>query len=77
MPGLDQRAIEVRIGVANRGDAAPFATNNSYGLLAMGADADPLDPAKAIPAISGDMATGNYASAIARATPSSPAAASA
>ncbi|MBN8845128.1 MAG: tetratricopeptide repeat protein [Sphingomonadales bacterium] len=57
-----------RAATLNRGDAAPFATNNSYGLLAMGADADPLDPAKAIPAISGDMATGNYASAIARAT---------
>lgn len=50
------------------GDATPFATGDSYGLLASGADASPLDPAKAIPAISADMAARNAASAIARAT---------
>lgn len=50
------------------GDATPFATDNSFGLLASGADADPLNPAKAIPAISADMASGNFMSAIARAT---------
>jgi len=50
------------------GEATPFATDDSYGLLTSGADAAPLDPAAAIPAISADMANGNYASAIARAT---------
>ena len=57
-----------RAASLNRGNAPPFAVNDSYGLVAMGGDAAPLDPAKAIPAISADMAAGNYASAIARAT---------
>lgn len=57
-----------RAASLSRGDAAPFATGDSYGLLAMGADTEPLNPAKAIPAISADMAAGNYAGAIARAT---------
>lgn len=57
-----------RAASLNRGNAAPFAVNNSYGLVAMEGSAAPLDPAKAIPAISADMANGNYASAIARAT---------
>ena len=50
------------------GEATAFATDNSFGLLASAADADPLNPARAIPAISADMAGGNFASAIARAT---------
>ncbi|WP_374525098.1 tetratricopeptide repeat protein [Sphingopyxis sp.] len=49
------------------GEATPFATDNSFGLVAGGADADPLNPAKAVPAISADMASHSYASAIARA----------
>ncbi len=48
--------------------AGPFAVDNDYGLVAMAADAAPLDPAKAIPAIAADMASGQYARAIARAT---------
>lgn len=50
------------------GEATPFTVDNSFGLLASAADADPLNPAKAIPAISADMAGGNFVGAIARAT---------
>jgi tetratricopeptide (TPR) repeat protein len=50
------------------GEAGPFATDDGYGSLAAAADAAPLDPARAIPAISADMAAGNEGSAIARAT---------
>ena len=49
------------------GDAEPFATNDSYGLVAAAGNAAPLHPAAAIPAISADMTAGNFASAIARA----------
>ena len=57
-----------RAASLSRGDAAPFAMGDSYGLVAMGGDAEPLNPARAIPAISADIAAGNYASAIVRAT---------
>jgi len=50
------------------GDAVPFAADNDYGLLTMAADAEPLNPAYAIPAISADLSSGNSARAIARAT---------
>jgi len=50
------------------GDAVPFAADNDYGLLTMTADAEPLNPAYAIPAISADLSSGNSARAIARAT---------
>ena len=50
------------------GEATPFASDDSYGLLTNAADAAPLDPAAVIPAISADMANGNHAAAIARAT---------
>jgi tetratricopeptide (TPR) repeat protein len=49
------------------GEAGPFAVDDGYGSLAAAADAAPLDPARAVPAISADMAAGNYGSAIARA----------
>lgn len=51
-----------------RGEAVPFAADNDYGLSTMVADAAPLDPAAVIPAISADLANGNAAQAIARAT---------
>lgn len=50
------------------GEAVPFAADDDYGLLTMAADAEPLDPAKAIPAISADLSSGNSTRAIARAT---------
>ena len=50
------------------GEAPPFATNDRYGLASPAANGDPLDPAIAIPAISADMAGGDYTRAIARAT---------
>ncbi len=46
----------------------PFAADNDYRLLTMAADAEPLNPAYAIPAISADLSSGNSAGAIARAT---------
>ncbi|MBR2174843.1 tetratricopeptide repeat protein [Sphingopyxis sp.] len=50
------------------GEAVPFAADNDYGLLTLAADAEPLNPASAIPAISADLTSGNGARAIARAT---------
>lgn len=68
---LDDRrasaAYQARAAALMRGDAAPFAVDDSYGLVTMAADAAPLDPAKAIPAISADIASGRTQSAIARA----------
>jgi tetratricopeptide (TPR) repeat protein len=49
------------------GEAVPFAADNDYGLLTMAADAEPLNPAYAIPAISADLSSGNSARAIERA----------
>ncbi|MBA3942017.1 MAG: hypothetical protein C0520_12480 [Sphingopyxis sp.] len=57
-----------RAASLTRGDAVPFAADNDYGLLSMAADAAPLDPSVAIPAIAADIASGNSAGAIARAT---------
>ena len=56
-----------RAATLARGEAVPFAADDDYGLLTMAADSDPLDPAKAIPAISADLSAGNSARAIARA----------
>lgn len=50
------------------GEAVPFAADNDYGLLTMAADAEPLNPVYAIPAIAADLASGNGARAIERAT---------
>lgn len=57
-----------RAATLARGEAPPFAVDNDYGLLTMAADAEPLNPASVIPAISADMASGNMARAIERAT---------
>ncbi|WP_447753786.1 tetratricopeptide repeat protein [Sphingopyxis fribergensis] len=56
-----------RAATLARGEAVPFAANNDYGLLSMAADAEPLNPAKAIPAIAADIASGNTARAVGRA----------
>ncbi|KTE21834.1 hypothetical protein ATE67_04055 [Sphingopyxis sp. H050] len=64
----ESAAYEARAAALSPGEAAPFAANNSYGLVSMEADAEPLNPAKAIPAISADIASGNTARAIERAT---------
>lgn len=57
-----------RAATLTRGEAAPFAANNSYGFLTMAADSDPLNPGTAIPAILADLESGNSARAIERAT---------
>lgn len=56
-----------RAATLTRGEAVPFAADNDYGFLTMAADANPLDPAVAIPAISADISSGNSARAIGRA----------
>jgi cellulose synthase operon protein C len=56
-----------RAATLERGEAVPFAANNDYGLLSMAADVDPLNPAKAIPAIAADIASGNTGRAVERA----------
>ena len=56
-----------RAAALSPGEAVPFAIDDDYGLVAMAADAAPLDPAKAIPAIAADLASGNGVRAIDRA----------
>jgi tetratricopeptide (TPR) repeat protein len=56
-----------RAASLSRGEAAPFAADNDYGFLSMGADAEPLNPARAIPAISADIIAGQGGRAIERA----------
>ena len=56
-----------RAATLARGEAVPFAANNDYGLLTMAADAEPLNPAAAIPAIAADLSGGNSVRAAARA----------
>jgi tetratricopeptide (TPR) repeat protein len=50
-----------------RGEAAPFAPENAYGVLSMMADGEPLNPARAIPAIAADIVNRNFDSAVTRA----------
>lgn len=57
----------MRAATLTRGEAAPFAARDDYGLLSAAADADPLNPAGVIPAIAADIAAGNGGRAIARA----------
>lgn len=64
----DSAAFQARAATLARGEAAPFAVDDDYGLVAMAADAAPLDPSKAIAAVAADIASGNAARAIARAT---------
>lgn len=56
-----------RAATLTRGEAVPFVVNNDYGLLTMAADNEPLNPAKAIPAIAADISSGNSGRAIERA----------
>lgn len=49
------------------GPVDAFAETDPYGILAAAANAEPLDPAAAVPAIRAEMANGNAASALARA----------
>src|SRR5690606_20947342 len=59
--------LQARAASLSPGGAAPFARDGDDALLAQAADAAPLDPSKAIPAIAADIAHGRFASAIARA----------
>jgi tetratricopeptide (TPR) repeat protein len=56
-----------RAAALTRGEAMPFAANNDYGLLTAAADAEPLNPAKAVPAIAADIMSGSDGQAIERA----------
>src|SRR5690606_7452023 len=56
-----------RAAALTRGDAAPFAVDDDYGLVAMCADAAPRDAAKVIPAIGADIERGRGGAAINRA----------
>ncbi|PKP88878.1 MAG: hypothetical protein CVT78_01620 [Alphaproteobacteria bacterium HGW-Alphaproteobacteria-17] len=58
----------VRAASLTRGEAVPFATNRDYMVLTQAADAQPLNPAVAIPAIAADIIRGNSDRAVARAT---------
>ena len=60
-------AFLTRAAALAPGDAVPFRTDGDHGLLAMGADAEPLNPAKVIPAIRADIMSGHTASAVRRA----------
>lgn len=63
----DAAALLGRAAALAPGDAGPFRADGDDGLLAMAADAEPLNPAKVIPAIRADIASGNAARAIRRA----------
>lgn len=56
-----------RAATLTRGEAAPFAANYDYGVLTQTADAEPLNPGVAIPAIAGDILRGHGDRAVARA----------
>lgn len=64
----DSAAYLARAASLSRGDALPFAVDSDYGLISMAADAEPLNPSRAIPAISADVMNGQFARAIERAT---------
>lgn len=57
-----------RAATLMRGEATPFAIDQDYALLSRAADAEPLNPAVAIPALSADISNGNDARAVERAT---------
>ena len=63
----ESAALQARAAALSSGEAAPFALDGDDTLVAMAADAAPLDPSKAIPAISADIVHDRFASAIARA----------
>lgn len=56
-----------RAATLTRGEAVPFAANYDYGVLTQAADAEPLNPGVAIPAIGADILRGNGDRAVARA----------
>lgn len=56
-----------RAATLTRGAAVPFAANYDYGVLTQVADAEPLNPGVAIPAIGADILRGNGEGAVARA----------
>ncbi len=60
-------ALFARANRLNRGDAAPFAASDAYGLLAKAADRAPLDPAAVVPAMRAEIGRGDSARAAARA----------
>lgn len=66
--GAESADYLARAASLTRGEAAPFVDNEDYGLLSAGADAEPLNPAAAIPAIAAEIAGGNADRAIVRAT---------
>src|SRR3546814_21059015 len=59
--GMESADYLGRAAELNPGEAVPFAIDDDYGLVAMAADAAPLDPAPVIPAIAADFARGNSA----------------
>jgi tetratricopeptide (TPR) repeat protein len=63
----DAAAYLARAAALMPGEAQPFRVDNDYGLLSMAADAEPLNPARVVPAIGADMANGNAAQAVRRA----------
>lgn len=67
--GDDAQAAQYlrRAASLTRGDAAPFAEDDRFGIVAGKADAAPLDPAVVIPAIRADMARGDHSRAMGRA----------
>ena len=64
---MESADYQARAATLSRGEAVPFSVDADYGLLAMAADAAPLDPAKVIPAISAELSRGDAARAIERA----------
>ena len=64
----DEAAVFLaRAAALTPGEAAPLRDRDDDALLAMAADAEPLNPAKVVPAIAADIASGNGARAIRRA----------
>src|SRR3546814_11347204 len=64
----ESAALQARAAALSPGEAAPFALDGDDTLVAMAADAAPLDPSKAIPAISADIAHDRFAREIGRAS---------
>ena len=68
---LDRRGAAsdylARAAALTRGEAVPFAADYDYGVLSQAADAQPLNPGIAIPAIGADILRGNSERGVARA----------
>ena len=63
----DAAAYLARAAALSPGEAAPFAASDGLGRLGAEADAEPLNPAKVIPAMAADMASGATGRALVRA----------